>query len=175
MSRLPLIATVRADAAAFLHLGQSPPMRTPPVSYQVRNSRHLKADKGDWNGKTVHSLAHHRVKPVGPNAVSPAKTDKVKVPACSRLLLVRVRHLHIRQRAAATHLGRSQAENMAAALLTLATWHYRAQGLTIEEYPVQENQDVACEENLAAQQSPADIGSRRIVLDARERSVRSSQ
>ena len=53
-------------------MGQSLPMHTPLASFQVRNS--LKADFG----KTVYSLAHHRVKPVRPNAVSPANTDKPK-------------------------------------------------------------------------------------------------
>ena len=55
--------------------GQSLRKRTLPVSVQVRNS--LKADKG-WNGKTVYSLAHPQAKPVRPNAVSPANTDKLK-------------------------------------------------------------------------------------------------
>jgi len=37
--------------------------------------------------KTAYSLTHHRVKPVGPNAVSPANTDKLKPVARSRSLL----------------------------------------------------------------------------------------
>ncbi len=36
--------------------GQSLPVRSAPVSYQVRNS--LKADEG-WNDKTVTLPAHH--------------------------------------------------------------------------------------------------------------------
>ena len=65
-------------------LGQSLPVRSAPVSYQVRNS--LKADEG-WHGKSGILLAHHRVKPVGPNAVSPANTDRVKTVARSRSFL----------------------------------------------------------------------------------------
>ena len=57
---------------ASLH-GQSLPTRKPQVSYRVRNS--LKSGLRG-NGKTTCSRARYRMKPVRPNAVSPANTDK---------------------------------------------------------------------------------------------------
>ena len=45
------------------------------LSREIRNS--LKADEG-WNGKSGILLAHPRVKPLRPDAGSPANTDKLK-------------------------------------------------------------------------------------------------
>ena len=66
--------------------GQSPPMRTPPVSRQVRNS--LKADQGTAMVKRFTRSRTLRANPVRPNAVSPTNTDRAKrLPAQCGLLL----------------------------------------------------------------------------------------
>ena len=82
MSPLPLIATVRSDVAA---------LRIWVDRYRcIRRRRRIRSEivclqkRTGWNGKTVYSLAHRRAKPVHPNAVSPANTDKVKPSARSR-------------------------------------------------------------------------------------------